>query len=153
MDLYPVLQYIINRLMRGHSGDLIILEKLMSSMSGIEPVPNDGVSEAQLHSYAGGREMIREAFSATRISVTAPPEPGASEQPARAPVEKVKNVKKSLPRLVNALREKGLAMPIWIALAQTRQAVVDKMVNAPIKAMNLVQDTVSTQHQLSCELH
>ncbi|AFR93442.1 THO complex subunit 2 [Cryptococcus neoformans C23] len=141
MDLYPVLQYIINRLMRGHSGDLIILEKLMSSMSGIEPVPNDGVSEAQLHAYAGGREMIREAFSATRISVTAPPEPGASEQPARAPVEKVKNVKKSLPRLVNALREKGLAMPIWIALAQTRQAVVDKMVNAPIKAMNLVQDT------------
>ncbi|WVN86680.1 uncharacterized protein L203_101852 [Cryptococcus depauperatus CBS 7841] len=141
MDLNPVLQYIINRLMRGHSGDIIILEKLMSSMSGIEPIPNDGVSEAQLQAYAGGREIIREAFSATRIQIQAPPEPGLTEQPVRAPIEKVKNLKKSLPRLVNALREQGLAMPIWIALGQTRQAVIDKLVNTPIKAMNLVQDT------------
>ncbi|TYJ56712.1 hypothetical protein B9479_002643 [Cryptococcus floricola] len=147
MDLYPVLQYIINRLMRGHSGDLIILEKLMSSMSGLEPVPNDGVSEAQLQAYGGGRELIREAFAATRINVAPPPEPGVPGAPGgdgvqrAGPVEKVKNVKKSLPRLVNALRNQGLAMPIWIALAQTRQAVVDKLADTPMKAMNLVQDT------------
>ncbi|OCF36409.1 hypothetical protein I316_01658 [Kwoniella heveanensis BCC8398] len=137
MDLDPVLQYIINRLMRSHSGDLIILEKLMSTMSGIEPVPNDGVSEKQLQAYGGGREM-------------------------EVPVDKIKNVKKSLPRLVNALRNTNLALPIWIALAQTRQGVVDKLSNTPIKAMNLVQDTCHTAfmqfgdflvEQLSSEEH
>ncbi|WVQ78452.1 hypothetical protein IAT38_000538 [Cryptococcus sp. DSM 104549] len=141
MDLTPVLQYIINRLMRGHSGDLIILEKLMSSMSGVEPVPNDGVSPTQLQAYAGGREIIREAFSTTRISIAAPPEPGQGDQPKTVPVEKIRSIKKSLPRLVNALKDTGLAMPIWIGLAQTRQAVVDKLANTPMKAMNLVQDT------------
>ncbi|WWD09899.1 hypothetical protein V865_008028 [Kwoniella europaea PYCC6329] len=143
MDLGPVLQYIINRLMRGQSGDLIILEKLMSTMSGIEPVPNDGVSDTQLQAYGGGKEMVREAFNATRIQIAPPPEPG-TDKPKEAPVDKLKNIKKSLPRLVNALRDTRLAIPIWIALAQTRQAVVDKLANTPIKAMNLVQDTCHT---------
>ncbi|WVQ98958.1 hypothetical protein IAU59_006090 [Kwoniella sp. CBS 9459] len=162
MDLDPVLQYIMNRLMRGHSGDLIILEKLMSTMSGIEPVPNDGVSEKQLQAYRGGREMVREAFNATRISIAPPPEPGSTDKPKEVPVDKIKNVKKSLPRLVNALRDTRLAVPIWIALAQTRQGVVDKLSNTPIKAMNLVQDTCHTAfmqfgdflvEQLSSEEH
>ncbi|WWC89783.1 uncharacterized protein L201_004709 [Kwoniella dendrophila CBS 6074] len=143
MDLGPVLQYIINRLMRGQAGDLIILEKLMSTMSGIEPVPNDGVSETQLQAYGGGKEMVKEAFNATRIQIAPPPEPG-TDKPKEVPVDKLKNIKKSLPRLVTALRDTKLAIPIWIALAQTRQAVVDKLSNTPIKAMNLVQDTCHT---------
>nr|XP_018263621.1 uncharacterized protein I303_03491 [Kwoniella dejecticola CBS 10117]OBR85779.1 hypothetical protein I303_03491 [Kwoniella dejecticola CBS 10117] len=143
MDLGPVLQYIINRLMRGQSGDLIILEKLMSSMSGIEPVPNDGVSDTQLQAYGGGKEMVKEAFNTTRIQIAPPPEPG-TDKPKEAPVDKLKNIKKSLPRLVNALKSTGMAIPIWIALAQTRQAVVDKQSDTPIKAMNLVQDTCHT---------
>ncbi|WWD16138.1 hypothetical protein CI109_100563 [Kwoniella shandongensis] len=162
MDLDPVLQYIMNRLMRGHSGDLIILEKLMSTMSGLEPVPNDGVSETQLRAYAGGREIIREAFQTTRISIAPPPEPGSTDKPKEAPVDKIKNIKKSLPRFVNTLRDTKLALPIWIALAQTRQGVVDKLANTPIKAMNLVQDSCHTAfvqfgdflvEQLSSEEH
>ncbi|WVR05355.1 hypothetical protein IAU60_002369 [Kwoniella sp. DSM 27419] len=144
MDLDPVLQYIVNRLMRGHSGDLIILEKLLSTMSGMEPVPNDGVSETQLQAYAGGREMVREAFNATRISIAPPQEPGSTDKPKEAPVDKIKNIKKSLPRLVHALRDTNLAIPIWIALAQTRQAVIDKLSNTPLKAMVLVQDSCHT---------
>ncbi|KAK8869600.1 hypothetical protein IAR55_000167 [Kwoniella newhampshirensis] len=125
-------------------------------------LPNDGVSDTQLRAYAGGREIIREAFQTTRILIAPPPEPGSTDKPKEAPVDKIKNIKKSLPRFVNTLRDTKLALPIWIALAQTRQGVVDKLANTPIKAMNLVQDSCHTAfvqfgdflvEQLSSEEH
>ena len=143
MDLEPVLQFIINRLMRSESADLTILDKLISIMSGVSQVENDAISEEQLQAYAAGKEMVREAFHSTIIAIAKPPEGVEIGAKAKeAPVDKAKSTKKSLPRLVNALRDTKLAMPIWIALAQTRQEAVDKMASAPIKAMAATQDTV-----------
>lgn len=144
MDLEPVLQFIINRLMRGESNDLTILESLISIMSGSTKIDNDAISDDQLKAYASGREMIREAFNQTSLSIPRPADSLDPGQKAKvAPVDKTKSTKKSLPRLINALRETGLALPIWIALAQTRQGSVDRMADAPIKAMSARQDTVS----------
>lgn len=142
MDLEPVLQFIINRLMRGDSGDLTILSRLVQRMYGVDTVENNGVSDAQLEAYGTGREMVHEAFWATRILLARPSDDPTSK-PKEAPVDKAKSTKKSLPRLINALRDTHLALPIWIALAQTRQGVVDKLAWAPLKAMGLMQDKAS----------
>ena len=144
MDLEPVLQFVVNRLLRSESADLTILEKLVGIMAGVSQVENDAISDDQLEAYSGGKEMVKEAFNSTIISIARPVdglEIGA--KPKEAPIDKAKNIKKSLPRLIDALRYTGLAMPIWIALAQTRQAAVDEMATAPLKAMGATQDTVS----------
>jgi THO complex subunit 2 len=143
MDLEPVLQFVINRLMRGESSDLIILQSLLSVMSGLTKIDNDAISADQLKAYATGKEMLKEAFSTTTFGIARPIEGDPGQKAKEAPVDKSKSTKRSLPRLINALRDTHLAMPIWIALAQTRQGVVDRMVNEPIKAMGLLQDIVS----------
>lgn len=146
MDLEPILQFIINRLMRGDSGDLTILSRLIQRMYGVDTVENNGVSDAQLAAYGAGKEMIHEAFWATQILLVKPSDDPAANR-KEAPMEKLKSTKKSLPRLINALRDTNLAIPIWIALAQTRQGVVDKLGSAPLKAMGIMQDRV---RQASC---
>lgn len=146
MDLEPVLQFIINRLMRGQSADLTILQSLISIMSGETKIDNDAISNDQLKAYGAGREMIRESFNATNVAISKPHMPGdpAAQGAQAAPVDKTRPTKKSLARLISGLRDTGLDMPIWIALAQTRQGAVDKMVGAPIKAMSSMQDNVSS---------
>jgi len=94
--------------------------------------------------YATGREMVKEAFHSTILTIARPVEGDPGVKAKEAPFDKAKSTKKSLPRFVNALRHSSLAMPIWIALAQTRQGAADKMASAPIKAMTLMQDTVRT---------
>ncbi len=142
MDLEPILQFIINRLMRSESADLNILEKLISIMSGVNAVENDTISDDQLMAYGTGREMVREAFHSTIIAISRPAEGEPGGKAKEAPFDTAKSTKKSLPRFVNALRETRLSMPIWIALAQTQQGAADKMASAPIKAMASMQDTV-----------
>ncbi|KAK4687040.1 THO complex subunit 2, partial [Tremellales sp. Uapishka_1] len=141
MDLEPFLQFIINRLMRGESADLTILASLITVMTGVAPVFNFAVSQEQLQSYSAGKEMIKEAFYATHISIAPPADPDPTAKPKTAPIDKGKSTKKSLPRLINALRDTKLALPIWIGLAQTRQGSVDKMGNAPLKAIEIMQDS------------
>ena len=142
MDLEPVLQFIINRLMRSESADLNILDKLISIMSGITQVENGAISDDQLLAFGAGKEMVREAFHSTFIAISRPAEGEPGAKAKEAPFDKAKSTKKSLPRFVNALRETKLAMPIWIALAQTQQGAADHMASAPIKAMASMQDTV-----------
>lgn len=143
MDLEPILQFIINRLMRSESADLTILDKLIAIMSGVSQIENDAISEDQLKAYASGREMMKEAFNSTYIAIAKPADPMAGDARKEAPIDKAKSTKKSLPRFINALRETRLTTPIWIALAQTSQAAADRMAGVPIKAMASMQDTVS----------
>lgn len=145
MDLEPVLQFIINRLMRGESDDLTILQSLISIMSGESNIDNDAISNDQLNCYGAGREMIREAFNATTLSISKPPMSDNSgvQGPQAAPVKVAKSTTKSLQRFISALRDTGLDMPIWIALAQTRQGAADTMIGNPIKAMSSASDKVS----------
>lgn len=145
MDLEPILQYIINKLMRGESDDLTILSRVIQRMYGVDTVENNGVSDAQLEAYATGKAMVHEAFWTTSILLAKPTDDPANKAKA-APVDKTKNTKKSLPRLISALRDTKLAIPIWIALAQTRQGVVDRLVerqpDTPLKALGLMHDKV-----------
>ncbi|RSH93955.1 hypothetical protein EHS25_006608 [Saitozyma podzolica] len=140
MDLEPVLQFVINRLMRGESNDLTILQSLLSVMSGLTKIDNDAISDDQLKAYATGREMVREAFNLTTLAIVRPADGDPGQKVKEAPMDKTKSTKRSLPRLINALRDTHLALPIWIALAQTRQGAVDRMASAPIKAMSSMQD-------------
>lgn len=145
MDLEPILQYIANKLMRGESDDLTILSRVIQRMYGVDTVENNGVSDAQLEAYATGKQMIHEAFWTTQILLAKPTDDPANKAKT-APFDKAKSTKKSLPRLINALRDTRLAIPIWIALAQTRQGVIDKLVerqpDAPLKALGLMHDKV-----------
>ena len=145
MDLEPILQYIINKLMRGESDDLTILSRVIQRMYGVDTVENNGVSDAQLEAYATGKAMVHESFWTTQILLAKPTDDPANKAKT-APTDKTKNTKKSLPRLISALRDTKLAIPIWIALAQTRQGVVDKIVerqpDAPLKALGLMHDKV-----------
>ena len=142
MDLEPVLQFIINRLARGESGDLAILKQLVAKMVGVDPVENMGVSDSQLEAYATGREMIRESLYRTAIAIARPADDATASR-KDAPIDKNKSTKKSLPRLVNALRETRLSIPIWVALAQVRLYAADHMLDAPLKAMSVVLSEVS----------
>jgi THO complex subunit 2 len=146
MDLEPILQYIINKLMRGESDDLTILSRVIQRMYGVDTVENNGVSDAQLEAYGTGRQMIHESFWTTQILLAKPTDDPGNKSKS-APMDKAKSTKKSLPRLISALRETKLAIPIWIALAQTRQGVVDKLVerqpDTPLKALGLMHDKVS----------
>lgn len=148
MDLEPILQYIINKLMRGESDDLTILSRVIQRMYGVDTVENNGVSDAQLEAYATGRQMIHESFWTTQILLAKPTDDPGNKSKS-APMDKAKSTKKSLPRLISALRETKLAIPIWIALAQTRQGVVDKLVerqpDTPLKALGLMHDKVSSR--------
>ena len=136
-----MLQFVINRLMRSESADLNILERLITIMSGVAQIENDAISDDQLSAFATGREMVREAFHSTIITISRPAEGEPGAKAKEAPFDKAKSTKKSLPRFVNSLRDTKLAMPIWIALAQTQQGAADKMASAPIKAMASMQDT------------
>jgi len=127
--------------MRSESADLNILDKLISIMSGVTPVENDAISDDQLLAFGAGKEMVREAFHSTVVAISKPAEGEPGAKAKEAPFDKAKSTKKSLPRLVVALRETKLAMPIWIALAQTQQGAADKMATVPIKAMASMQDT------------
>jgi THO complex subunit 2 len=147
MDLEPILQYIINKLMRGESDDLTILSRVIQRMYGVDTVENNGVSDAQLEAYATGRQMTHESFWTTQILLSKPTDDPGNKSKS-APMDKAKSTKKSLPRLISALRDTKLAILIWIALAQTRQGVVDKLVerqpDTPLKALGLMHDKVSS---------
>lgn len=143
MDLEPLLQFIMNRLMRCESADLAILESLISIMSGESRVDNDAISADQLQSLAGGRQLIKEVFDLTQIMIV---------KPQAAPIaDRSKLYRKSLPRLINGLRETGMAMPIWIGLGQTSQGSADKSADTPIKAMSNTQDSVCLFGRRRCE--
>jgi THO complex subunit 2 len=144
MDLQPVLQFIVNRLMDNQIGDLTILDRLISIMSGVSQVENDAISTDQVQAYAGGRELVKEAFYSTTLTINRPVEGAEFGAKAKeAPFDRAKSTKKSLPRLVAALRDTALAVPIWIALAKVRQESMENLEEEPIKVMSMMQDTVS----------
>lgn len=143
MDLEPLLQFIMNRLLRGQSDDLAILDSLITSMTGALQYDNDAISALQLEAHLGGPQLLHEMFETTQFTIVNPA-PLGEERPAPAPqIDNSKMWKKSLPRLLRVLRETGMTMPILLGLAQTSQRSMDTMAHAPIKAMSLIQDSVS----------
>lgn len=107
MDCTPILQYIANQLRQNNSKDLVIIRELILKMAGIEPLAN--LSDAQVAALTGGRRLRTEAMMVANASVTTL---------VRG------QLRKSGARLLHALTESRLAMPLLLLIAQQRQACV-----------------------------
>ncbi|UZJ52055.1 hypothetical protein CBS101457_001375 [Exobasidium rhododendri] len=107
MDCSPVLQYIANQLKENNSKDLVIIRELILKMAGIEPLAN--LSDSQIAALSGGRLLRMEAMMVANASIATP---------ARV------QFKKSGARLLQALMESRMAIPLLILIAQQRQACI-----------------------------
>jgi THO complex subunit 2 len=92
VDLEGILRYIFNQLVVDNSYDLVVLQDMISSMTGIKPV--EDVTADQVDALGAGETVRREAlmFEAVRVST------------------------KSSQRLLDALRSSGLAAPLGILI-------------------------------------
>ncbi|PWN50468.1 hypothetical protein IE53DRAFT_93433 [Violaceomyces palustris] len=107
MDCTPVLQYLTNQLKSNNSKDLVIVTELVLKMTGIEPLAN--LAESQIAALTGGRLLRMEAMMAANAT---------SGSSARI------GFRKSGARLLSALTESRLAVPLLILIAQQRQACI-----------------------------
>lgn len=107
MDCTPILQYLVNQLKANNSKDLVIVSELITKMSGIEPLAN--LADAQIAALTGGRHLHMEAM----MAVTA-----LNGSPERAAY------RRSGDRLLHALVESKLSVPLLILVAQQRQACI-----------------------------
>jgi uncharacterized protein (UPF0264 family) len=145
IELEPVIQFIVNRLQTRSPGDLVVLGTLITIMSGDEPLGNSSISDAQFAALAGGPELVREGLYETREAFTKPMfvEASIAVRDAGAQTKAAAPTKRSLKRLVDALRSTHLAVPVWIALAQARKGSLAQMEDYPAKAMAKGFDDVS----------
>lgn len=107
MDCTPILQYLVNQLKANNSKDLVIMSELITKMSGIEPLAN--LADAQIAALTGGRSLHMEAMMAANALT------GSKERLA---------YRKSGQRLLRALVESKLSVPLLILVAQQRQACI-----------------------------
>lgn len=107
MDCSPILQYIANQLKENNSKDLIIIRELILKMAGIEPLAN--LSDTQVAALTGGRLLRMEAMISANASV------GSSTR---------NQLRKSGARLLHALMDSRMAIPLLILIAQQRQACI-----------------------------
>ncbi|ETS61330.1 hypothetical protein PaG_04350 [Moesziomyces aphidis] len=107
MDCTPVLQYLVNQLKANNSKDLVIMSELITKMSGIEPLAN--LADAQIAALTGGRHLHMEAMMAANALT------GSKERLA---------FRRSGQRLLHALVESKLSVPLLILVAQQRQACI-----------------------------
>ncbi|CCF47990.1 hypothetical protein NDA11_007965 [Ustilago hordei] len=107
MDCTPILQYLVNQLKANNSKDLVIMSELITKMSGIEPLAN--LADAQIAALTGGRSLHMEAMMAANALT------GSKERLA---------YRRSGQRLLHALVESKLSVPLLILVAQQRQACI-----------------------------
>lgn len=137
-DLKPLLQLIVSGLKNGEEYALVVVEKLMSGMTGEDLVDNGSTSDSQMAACAAGPEMVREAFYKTEITSDEQKKPLRSK-------ELVKQITNSIPRLSRALQDTQLAVPILVGLARmaTQALLYDPSQAIPVKAMGNKKDNVS----------
>lgn len=107
MDCSPVLQYIANQLKENNIKDLVIIRELILKMAGIEPLQN--LSDSQVAALTGGRMLRMEAMMIANA--------GIATKTRLA-------LRKSSSRLLDALKQSMMIMPLLILIAQQRQACV-----------------------------
>lgn len=107
MDCTPILQYLVNQLKANNSKDLVIMSELITKMSGIEPLAN--LADAQIAALTGGRHLHMEAMMAANALT------GSKERIA---------YRRSGQRLLHALVDSKLSVPLLILVAQQRQACI-----------------------------
>lgn len=131
MDTTPVLQYVANQLKANNSKDLVIIRELILKMTGIEPLAN--LADNQIAALTGGRYLRTEAMMAANAS--------AASSSGRSAF------RKSGARLLAALEESKLAVPLLILVAQQRQVCVHLVPEneAHLKYLGNLYDSVSSE--------
>ncbi|KAI5124799.1 hypothetical protein M0805_005432 [Coniferiporia weirii] len=117
-DLSPVLKYIVHQLYNGQTSEIIVLEKLILKMAGIEPLPS--LSDAQITAMGGGPTLRIEAVASDIRGAAL----DASEVSQKGPQ-----------RLGKTLIDTKLAFPILVQVAQQRQACIFKAKDAHLKSI------------------
>lgn len=130
-NLDPLLQLIVRGLKKQYDFTLKVVEKLMSGMIGEDIVENSFVSVTQLSAYMTGPEMIREAFFASE---------NTRGERVRRSNDLVVQIKKSVPRLLAALRSTELTIPILIGLARMATDSTNPTLDMPVKAIAKKRD-------------
>ena len=106
-DLEPLLQYVFNQLNIGNSLDLVVLGEIVYKMAGCETFLN--LSEGQLEGLAGGPILKAECLGPSQSSSFG---------------QGSKNSRKSSSRLVSCLTESNLFFPLWLLIAQQKNALI-----------------------------
>lgn len=131
-NLNPLLKLIASGLKGGEEYALVVVEKLMSGMTGEDIVANGSTSDTQMAAFAAGPEMIREAFYESEIT-------SGERTPLRSK-DLVTQVRKSVPRLTRALQDTGLAIPILVGLARMATQALLYDADIDVKAMGNKKD-------------
>ncbi|PLW09953.1 hypothetical protein PCANC_25777 [Puccinia coronata f. sp. avenae] len=104
LDPAIVLQYIANQLATGNAKDLIILRDMISKMAGVDVLQD--LSASQVVALGGSKTLRAEAISPTSLTAKKP------------------SFSKSSNRLMKALTESGLTVPLLLLVTLQRQNAV-----------------------------
>ena len=123
MDLEPVLDFIIARVNAKRYDDLVILDQIITLMTGSTRLPDDAFSDDQLRAFAADDELQKESITQTTISIIKRllPDDPLADAKRREALKKPPSVKNSLPKLVEALKDPNFGIPIFLGLAKTYQ--------------------------------
>ncbi|KAL5032135.1 hypothetical protein BDV3_000726 [Batrachochytrium dendrobatidis] len=116
VDMTGMLQYIANQLASDNVYDLIVLQDIIISMSGIKPL--DDATEHQLDALAGGETVRREALILESLRLT----------------------RKPTSRLVDTLVQSQLAMPIGMLIARQRKEIIFRTNTDELKILGWLND-------------
>lgn len=122
-DSSSLLKYIVHQLYSGQTTEIIVLEKLILRMAGIEPLPS--LSDTQIAAMAGGPTLRIEAVGSDLRG---------------AGLDVTEAAFKGPQRLGKTLIDTKLAFPILAQVAQQRQACVFKAKDAYLKSIAYLFD-------------
>lgn len=139
----PILNLIASGIKNHEWFALPLVEKFLTGMTGEDIVENHAISSTQLKSYATGPEMTREAFYTSENTCSEDRKPVRSKDLIWA-------AKKSSTRLVKALSETRLAVPILVGLGRLATEALLYEPGRPIKAMSDQKDATRDVFSLWC---
>lgn len=122
-----ILQYLVNQLSAGNPKDLIILRELITRMTNIAPFAD--LMDTEVLKLAGGKLLRNEVFNQTDIGHLTKRNEKVSLGNAKA-------------RLAKALDTSGLAMPLLVSIAASRQQCPISTI-AHLKSLGNLYDEVS----------
>jgi THO complex subunit 2 len=139
----PILHLIASGIKNHEWFVLPLIEKFLTGMTGEDIVENHAISTAQLKNYATGPEMSRESFFASENTCN------ENQKPIRSK-DLIWASKKSSARLVKALVDTKLAVPILVGLGRLATEALLYEPGRPIKVMSDKKDSTRDVFSLWC---
>ncbi|KAL1743555.1 transcription factor/nuclear export subunit protein 2-domain-containing protein [Schizophyllum fasciatum] len=126
-DMKPVLRYVVQQLFDNKTSELVVLRELVWKMVDIEPLPS--LSDQQVQAMAGGPLLRAEALVSTRRGGN------TTDFERKATDSKVAQ------RLIDALLDSKLALPLLVQVAQHRQTALERE-TLPLKSLSNLFDFI-----------